>query len=93
MNFSGRYAYEKPAVDRDGKNGKLQLLHRYTTDMCQLIAVEGGGGADGLAPEYALVELIPDPFKVSYHVSSIVVGGRRISIANKTGSEVVVREI
>lgn len=93
MNFSRRYAYEKPAVDRDGKNEKLQLLHRYTTDRYQLIAVEGGGGADSLAPEYALVELIPDPFKVSYHVSSIVVDGRRISIANKTGSEVLVREI
>ncbi|SET72922.1 hypothetical protein [Stenotrophomonas indicatrix] len=93
VNFSSRYAYEKPAVDRDGKNEKLQLLHRYTTDRYQLIAVEGGGGADSLAPEYALVELIPDPFKVSYHVSSIVVDGRRISIANKTGSEVLVREI
>lgn len=93
MHFSSRYAYEKPTAGRGRKNDKFRLFHRYTTDRYQLIAVEGGGETDGLAPEYALMELIPDPFKVSYHVSSIVVDGRRISIANKTGSEVVVKEI
>lgn len=93
VHFSNGYIYEKAIAGRGARDGKLRLFHRYTTDRYQLVAVEADGEADGLAPEYALMELIPDPFKVSYHISNVVIEGRRISIANKTGSEVVVKEI
>ncbi|EVT69481.1 hypothetical protein X548_17685 [Stenotrophomonas maltophilia 5BA-I-2] len=93
LHFSKSYAYEKP-IDGCGRgNEKLRLFHRYTMDGYQLIAVEDHGESDGLASEYMLMELTPDPFKVNYHVSSIAIDGRRISIANRTGSEVVVREV
>ncbi|QKW58558.1 hypothetical protein [Stenotrophomonas sp. NA06056] len=93
LNFSKSYAYEKPIAGCGRGNEKLKLFHRYTMDAYQLIAVENHGKADGLASEYMLMELTPDPFKVNYHVSSITIDGRRIFIANSTGSEVVVREV
>ncbi|HDS1074489.1 TPA: hypothetical protein QDZ65_001499 [Stenotrophomonas maltophilia] len=93
VHFSNGYTYETAIAGRGARDGKLRLFHRYATDRYQLVAVEADGEADGLAAEYTLMELIPDPFKVSYHISNIVIEGRRISIANKTGSAVVVKEI
>jgi hypothetical protein len=93
VNFSKSLAYEKPIGKCAGRIKGLRLIHRYTTDRYQLVAIENAGKDVGLAREFILMDLIPDPFKVYYHAAHIAVDGRRVYIANRTGSEVIVKEI
>lgn len=93
VNVSPGLAYETPAGGHELRAGRLRLFHRYTTERYQLVAAESGPQKGDSESEFILMELIPDPFKVHYHVSTITVDGRRVTIANKTGSEVVVKEL
>jgi hypothetical protein len=93
LHFSQHLAYERPVDGQAVKKSRLRLFHRYTRDQYQLIARENEG-QDGHAPsEFILMELMPDPFQVHYHVSRVTVKGRRISIANATESEMIVRDV
>jgi len=92
-NFSKSLIYEKPVGEYADRSKRLRLIHRYTTDRYQLVAIENDGKDVDLAREFVLMDLIPDPFKVYYHVAHITVDGRRVYIANRTDSEVIVKEI
>ncbi|WJI14956.1 hypothetical protein MWN52_15200 [Pseudoxanthomonas winnipegensis] len=93
MRFSQHLAYERPVHGQAVKKSRLRLFHRYTKDQYQLVARENDE-QEGRAPsEFILMELMPDPFQVHYHVSRVTVKGRRISIANATESKMIVRDV
>lgn len=87
-----KYVFEKLAGKYKIDIGSLEMLHRYWPDRYELIARIAS--ANGHPPEErVLLELIPDPFKVHYHVAKIEVEGRRVTITNRTDSGVEVREL
>lgn len=88
----GRYVYEKSAGRFKSDLGRLDLLHRYWPDRYELV-VQIASIRGGAPEERVLLSLIPDPFKVHYHVAKIEVEGRRVTITNRTDSGAEVREL